>query len=185
MNQEALHPTITTALIMAVKAHDGHRRKYTGEPYVNHPIRVASILQKKAPKYASVRMIAAALLHDVAEDTPVTVRDIEDVFGPDIASLVDGMTDKTTLSDGNRETRRRMDRERMSKCDGLVQTLKYCDIYDNVSDILVHDRSFARTYLREKLQILEVMTDGDHDMREEVLTLVREGLVSLTSSGEA
>lgn len=72
----------------AFKAHDGVVRK-TGEPYIIHPVSVACIL---AELHMDVPTIMAALLHDVVEDTPITAGDIKDIFGQQVAELVDGVT---------------------------------------------------------------------------------------------
>ena len=70
------------------KAHEGQTRK-TGEPYILHPIAVARILANMRMDYISV---AAAILHDTIEDTPLTQEEIESRFGEEIAELVDGVT---------------------------------------------------------------------------------------------
>lgn len=72
----------------AFKAHDGVVRK-TGEPYIMHPVSVACIL---AELHMDMPTILAALLHDVVEDTPITASDIKDIFGQQVAELVDGVT---------------------------------------------------------------------------------------------
>jgi GTP pyrophosphokinase len=72
----------------AFQAHDGVVRK-TGEPYITHPVSVACIL---ADLHMDVPTILAALLHDVVEDTPITTLDIKDLFGQQVAELVDGVT---------------------------------------------------------------------------------------------
>ncbi len=72
----------------AFKAHDGVIRK-TGEPYITHPVSVACIL---AELHMDVPTILAALLHDVVEDTPVTTAEINEIFGQQVADLVDGLT---------------------------------------------------------------------------------------------
>ena len=72
----------------AYKAHDGVVRK-TGEPYITHPVSVACVL---AELHMDTPTILAALLHDVVEDTPVTTSNIKDMFGQQVAELVDGVT---------------------------------------------------------------------------------------------
>lgn len=69
-------------------AHDGQFRK-SGEPYINHPVEVAGIVIDLG---MDATTIAAAFLHDVVEDTAVTVEEIEEAFGEDVAMLVDGLT---------------------------------------------------------------------------------------------
>ncbi|MEI8362755.1 MAG: bifunctional (p)ppGpp synthetase/guanosine-3',5'-bis(diphosphate) 3'-pyrophosphohydrolase [Betaproteobacteria bacterium] len=72
----------------AFQAHDGVVRK-TGEPYIMHPVSVACIL---AELHMDTPTILAALLHDVVEDTPISTRDIKDMFGQQVADLVEGVT---------------------------------------------------------------------------------------------
>src|SRR5688572_2066454 len=81
----------------------GQRRKYTGEPYIVHPIAVAELV-RSVPH--TPEMIAAALLHDVVEDTPVTLAQIEAEFGPVVADLVDWLTDVSRPADGKRQVRK-------------------------------------------------------------------------------
>src|SRR5581483_9068261 len=80
--------TIADAYTFAATAHEGMRRK-SGEPYVVHPLTTAIIL-------AQMRMdpttIVAGLLHDVVEDTPATLDEVEARFGHAVAHLVDGVT---------------------------------------------------------------------------------------------
>lgn len=80
---------IDRAFQFAKAAHAGVRRR-SGEPYIMHPIAVATIVSQEIGLGST--SIAAALLHDVVEDTEFTVEDIEQHFGPKIAQLVDGLT---------------------------------------------------------------------------------------------
>ena len=85
---------IEKAYLLARAAHEGQKR-FTGEPYITHPIAVASIL-------AQMRMdpptIMAAILHDVIEDTPVEKHDLVEKFGQEVADLVDGVTKLTQIN---------------------------------------------------------------------------------------
>ena len=80
---------IRKAFDVAVDAHKEQRRK-SGEAYIFHPIAVAKIVASEIGLGAT--SIAAALLHDVVEDTPMTVEDIERLFNPKVAQLVEGLT---------------------------------------------------------------------------------------------
>jgi GTP pyrophosphokinase len=80
---------ITKAFNFARQAHKGVRR-LSGEPYIMHPIAVAQIACKEIGLGST--SICSALLHDVVEDTDYTIEDIENIFGPKIAQIVDGLT---------------------------------------------------------------------------------------------
>ena len=80
---------IRKAFDVAVDAHKDQRRK-SGEAYIFHPIAVAKIVASEIGLGAT--SIAAALMHDVVEDTPITVEDIEKMFNPKIAQIVAGLT---------------------------------------------------------------------------------------------
>ena len=81
-------PKIQQAVKLATKAHEGQLRK-TGEPYIIHPLAVQKILQEWNMDEDS---IVAGILHDVVEDTDVTIEQVEEQFGKDVAFLVNGVT---------------------------------------------------------------------------------------------
>ena len=93
ISYQTLTPTdkklIRKAFDVAVDAHKDQRRK-SGEAYIFHPIAVAKIVASEIGLGAT--SIAAALLHDVVEDTPITIHDIEKLFNPKVAQLVEGLT---------------------------------------------------------------------------------------------
>ncbi len=112
----AASPTADLALVQraatfAADAHEGARRK-SGEPYVLHPIAVAEIL---ATMQLDPETIAGGLLHDVIEDTPLTLEGIEAEFGPRVAKLVDGVTKLNrlplTADDGSTQATRELARQ--------------------------------------------------------------------------
>ena len=80
---------IKRAFFLAKEAHEGVRRR-SGEPYLLHPIAVAKIVIEEIG--LGVKSVVAALLHDGVEDTEYSVEDMERIFGPKIASMVDGLT---------------------------------------------------------------------------------------------
>ncbi len=79
---------LTKAFEFAKKAHEGQKRK-SGKDYINHPIQAAIILGQIFPDTST---LAATLMHDVPEDTPVDLKEIEKNFGKEIAELIDGVT---------------------------------------------------------------------------------------------
>jgi (p)ppGpp synthase/HD superfamily hydrolase len=147
----------------AAHASIGHMRKYTGEPYIVHPIAVAEIV-RSVPH--TPEMIAAAYLHDVVEDTPVTLDEIRAEFGDEVAELVDWLTDVSKPGDGNRRTRKAIDLEHTAKAPPAAKTIKLADLIDNSLAIAKHDRGFWPVYRREKRALLEVLKDGDKALWE-------------------
>jgi (p)ppGpp synthase/HD superfamily hydrolase len=134
------------------------RRKYTGDPYIVHPIAVAEIV-RSVPN--TEEMIAAALLHDVVEDTPVTIEEIYAEFGPVVGELVGWLTDVSKPSDGNRRTRKHLDLLHSAGSTPAAKTIKLADLIDNTLTIKKHDPSFWHVYRREKKALLGVLKEGD------------------------
>jgi (p)ppGpp synthase/HD superfamily hydrolase len=136
----------------------GQKRKYTGEPYIVHPVAVAEMVREIG---GSEQMIAAAYLHDVVEDTGVPLRDIRAEFGPEVAELVGWLTDVSKPEDGNRATRKALDRGHIAKAPPEAKTIKLADLIDNSASITAHDPAFAKRYLQEKMALLEVLEAGN------------------------
>lgn len=90
---------ITGAYLLAEKAHEGQKR-YTGEPYISHPVEVARIL---AGLHMDHECIMAAMLHDVIEDTPIDKSTIVERFGEKVAELVDGVSKLKQIKFESRE----------------------------------------------------------------------------------
>jgi (p)ppGpp synthase/HD superfamily hydrolase len=152
------------------------RRKYTGEPYIVHPAAVAN--KVRGVPGCTEEMLAAAWLHDTVEDTRATFADIFDQFGEQVASYVNYLTN-CPLSAGNREARNRLDRDRLARAPGEVQTIKLADLIDNTDSITKHDKGFARIYMVEKAMLLDVLTKGDPTLLAEA-----RGIVNAWVTGE-
>ena len=142
----------------ASKAHNGQVRKYTGEPYFGHPVEVMEIVSEVID---DPEVHAAALLHDVVEDTPVTIKDIEDEFGPRVASMVDDLTDVSKPEDGNRALRKELDRQHSAKASPDAQTVKLADLISNSLSIIEEDPHFAKVYMKEKALLLQLLDKAD------------------------
>jgi len=151
---------IEQAKYFSIGCHGNQRRKYTHEPYWRHPEAVAKIIEKN---YNVNDAIVVAWLHDVVEDTWATCFDIQFHFGEPIAFYVSQLT-MPDHSYGNREKRiARYNEILINSCE-LVQTVKYADLIHNTSSIEKHDPEFSKIYLKEKRQLLEVMTKGNSDL---------------------
>lgn len=159
------------ARLFATAAHAAVRqvRKYTGEPYIDHPAEVVQILI--GLNDVTPAMIAAAWLHDVVEDTGVTLDLVREEFGGEIAKLVYGLTDVSRPEDGNRATRKAIDRAHTAAQCPRVKTIKLADLISNTRSIVARDPEFAKVYLAEKRELLEVLRDGDSTLWERAAKL--------------
>ncbi len=146
------------ACIFAADYHEGQLRKYTNEPYITHPGAVADLVRTVPHTEA---MIAAAWLHDTVEDTPCVIENVVEEFGPEVAELVEWLTDVSTKEDGNRAQRKAIDRAHTAKAPAAAKTIKLADLIDNSRSIIERDPKFARIYLEEKRLLLEVLKEGD------------------------
>ena len=160
----------TKARKFAERYHSGQTRKYTGEPYINHPEAVAELVRSVSH---AEEMIAAAWLHDTVEDTDATLEDINCHFGYKVAALVEMLTDVSKPSDGNREARKAIDCGHTAKASSEAKTIKLADLIDNSRSIIERDPKFAKVYLSEKAALLEVLRDGDPTLYATAAEIVR------------
>lgn len=161
----------------AVNAHDsvGHRRKYTDEPYHVHPARVAKLV---ATVTTDSEMIAAAWLHDVLEDVApknpaYNEEAIRTLLGDRVLQLVLELTDVSKPEDGNRATRKALDRAHLMTASDDGKTIKLADIIDNLLDIDDHDKHFARVFRKEAILILPHLETGNAELFERLKLLLQ------------
>ncbi|WP_263082175.1 HD domain-containing protein [Endozoicomonas sp. Mp262] len=154
----------------ATKAHASidQRRKYTNEPYINHPAAVVEIV-RSVPH--TPEMLAAAWLHDTVENTPVTLEEIESNFGKHVMSLVENLTDISKPEDGSRKHRKELDRHHTAIASPEAKTIKLADLIDNTKSIVERDPKFAKVYLEEKRLLLEVLKEGDEKLWKQAYSL--------------
>lgn len=171
----------------ADNAHGEQVRKYTGERYIVHPVRVMEMTREYI---SDIRVHAAALLHDVLEDTPVTAEEMEKSLlqvldekdAHRVIKLVIELTDifvKKNYPKLNRRTRKEQEALRLSGVGADAQSIKYADIIDNVKDLVTQDTDFANVYVREAKKMLKVMESGNHALREKAIKLVDNYLHNL------
>ncbi|WJY22835.1 bifunctional (p)ppGpp synthetase/guanosine-3',5'-bis(diphosphate) 3'-pyrophosphohydrolase [Fontisubflavum oceani] len=149
--------------------HEGQTR-HSGEPYFTHPVAVAAILTEQRLDDAT---IATALLHDTIEDTKGTYSEIVDLFGKDVAELVDGVTKLTNLELSNRESKQAENFRKlfmaMSK-DMRVILVKLADRLHNMRTIRHMPQEKQAKKARETMDIFAPLAGrmGMHWMREEL-----------------
>lgn len=158
------HGIILKAVRFAILAHGDQKRRYTNDPYVLHCMTVAYMVSNRT---MDPHVIAAAVLHDVLEDTEATVVQLQNQFGERVAEYVRELTDFYTAENFphlNRENRKRREAERLGQASAEAQLIKAYDLYDNTTSIAAHDPGFAKVYLPEKRRVLNAMTKLDpHD----------------------
>lgn len=162
---------VNKAAEFARAAHESidQRRKYSNQPYIVHPQAVAEIVASITDDEV---MVAAAWLHDVVEDTPVTIEEIAEEFGTEVAGLVSDLTNPSTKSDGNRKQRKAIDRAHTAEADPRAKTIKLADLIHNLPDIASSDPGFARVYVSEKELQLLVLTEGHPELYERAAEVV-------------
>tara|TARA_B100000927_G_C16269910_1_gene391029 strand:- start:61 stop:558 length:498 start_codon:yes stop_codon:yes gene_type:complete len=160
------------AVEFATKAHGSQVRKYHGTPYISHPLAVAEIV-KSVPH--TEEMLVAAVLHDVVEDTPVTIEDVAKEFGDLVAEIVFYLTDISKPEDGNRAHRKQLDAEHNANGPAEAQTVKVADLIHNSIDIASHDPRFWKTYKTEKLQTLNLLDKADATLKARAFAQIMDG----------
>ena len=171
----------------ADNAHGTQMRKYTPERYIVHPVRVMETCRQYDPR---LPILAAALLHDVLEDTPVTEAEMRDFLhsvmeaadADKTLELVIDLTDvyvKEAYPQWNRRVRKDRETERIALTSPDSHTIKYADIIDNCPELAKHDRGFAPRFLKECLANLKVADKGNPELYRQALEMVRSALAEL------
>jgi RelA/SpoT family (p)ppGpp synthetase len=157
------------AYVYAMKAH-GSQTRASGDPYFSHPLEVAAILTDLKLDDAT---IAAALLHDTIEDTPTTRAEIDQLFGPDIGALVEGLTKLKKLDLVTREAKQAENLRRLLLAiavDVRVLLVKLADRLHNMRTLNHVPQEARRRIAEETLDIYAPLAGrmGMHEMREEL-----------------
>jgi len=124
---------LALAYEMAGAAHAGQRRRGNGEPYINHPIRVARMVAETG---AEEELVIAAVLHDTVEDSDLTFSDIERNFGAAVRDLVDGCTDDPSIEKLPRKLRKTAQAEKFRTASLGKRLIKLADQTDNLESLL-------------------------------------------------
>jgi (p)ppGpp synthase/HD superfamily hydrolase len=176
----------------ADNAHGSQMRKYAPDRYIVHPVRVMKMCREYTNDVAT---LAAALLHDVLEDTPVTKEELHQFLtsvmakenADKTAALVEDLTDvyvKKAFPKLNRRTRKNKENQRLKTIAPESQTVKYADIIDNCNEIVVHDPDFAKVFLHECRANLKVIDKGDPKLYQRALESVNSAIRNLDAAKE-
>jgi guanosine-3',5'-bis(diphosphate) 3'-pyrophosphohydrolase len=163
---------IVAAYEYSASHHDGQHRQ-SGEPYITHPVAVAAILATFNVDRATIQ---AALLHDVVEDTSVTVDEIRDIFGEDVAILVDGVSklDKLRFESAEEAQAESFRKMLLAMVQDLrVILVKLADRLHNMRTIEALPRDKQRRIARETLEIYAPIANrlGMYAVKVELETL--------------
>ncbi|MEM1167187.1 MAG: HD domain-containing protein [Planctomycetota bacterium] len=136
------------AASFAARMHRGQHRKDGVTPYVAHPFRV-SLVVREVFGVSDPVCLAAALLHDVIEDTPADYDDVAEQFGADVAACVAALTKDMRLPENDREPS--YDRQLVA-ADWRAKLVKLADVYDNLCDRLTRLDGRSPTKAIEKIR---------------------------------
>src|SRR5690349_989787 len=161
---------LNRAYVYSMKAH-GAQLRASGDPYFSHPVEVAGILAEMKLDSAS---IITGLLHDTVEDTVATLEDIERLFGPEIARLVDGVTKLSRLELQSDQTRQAENFRKLVLAmseDIRVLLVKLADRLHNMRTLhFIKDEEKRRRIARETMEIYAPLAEriGMHDMKDDL-----------------
>jgi (p)ppGpp synthase/HD superfamily hydrolase len=172
----------------ATVAHGDQVRKYSGEAYVYHLFRVMNTCYLY---HNSLPVLAAALLHDVLEDTSTTEDELRQFLhqtmphpedAAEALKLVVELTDvytKEAYPQLNRHARKEKEHERLATISPDAQTIKYADVLDNAQNVTENDPQFAPVLLYEYADLLDRIPDGEPHLYKKVKENVAACLATL------
>jgi GTP diphosphokinase / guanosine-3',5'-bis(diphosphate) 3'-diphosphatase len=168
-NPDTDEALLNRAYVYAMKAH-GEQKRASGDPYFSHPLEVAAILTELKLDDAT---IAAALLHDTIEDTPTTRAEIDQIFGPDIGHLVEGLTKLKKIDLVSREAKQAENLRKLLLAiadDVRVLLVKLADRLHNMRTLNHMPMEGRRRIAEETLDIYAPLAGrmGMHGLREEL-----------------
>src|ERR1700741_4045977 len=169
---------LNRAYVFSVNAH-GTQKRASGDPYFSHPIEVAGILTEL---HLDDETIATAILHDTVEDTVATIEEIERLFGPAVARLVDGVT-KLSRIEAQTENERAAENLRkflLAMCDDIrVLLVKLADRLHNMRTLhYIKSEDKRRRIARETMDIYAPLAEriGMYEFMKEMQTLAFQQL---------
>jgi GTP pyrophosphokinase len=160
---------VYSAYLFGAEAHEGQRRQ-TGEPYIYHPLAVARIL---ASMHMDYKGLVAAILHDVIEDTPVAKEQLTEIFGAEVAELVDGVSKLTQIDFRSHAEAQAANFRKMLLAmtkDIRIILIKLADRLHNMRTLGVMRPAKCRRIAKETLEIFAPIANrlGIHSIKSEL-----------------
>lgn len=183
MHMKTGNPITDIARAFAFGAHQAidQKRHYTGECYTVHLTGVVNHLERVGIYDPMVH--AVAYLHDVIEDTDVTLKQVKYLFGPVIARDVEAMTDSTLevpeLKNRPRSVKKAIYIEQIAKAGPEVHLVKLADVLHNLESVVQHDTKFATTMLKEASWLIRAVKPSDNETYRDAKLALIEGIEAM------
>lgn len=180
---------VSQARVLAEKAHIGQTRKFTGEPYIVHPVQIHTEVHNFLSDYgqssSETTMECAALLHDVLEDCPhISEQEIVDATDADVLALVKELTNPSKNSKASRAVRKQMDRDHLQHVSWEAKVIKLIDRTCNLGDMAqCPDNNFVRLYASESKLLLECLKGTNSVLEDQLQEMIRLAFLSAPSEG--
>jgi guanosine-3',5'-bis(diphosphate) 3'-pyrophosphohydrolase len=184
MNMQDTESILQQVTRFADNWHGDQMRRYVPDRYIVHPVRVMETCRRYTNDLPT---LAAALLHDVLEDTPVKKEAVEDYLRTIMSEadakrtvmIVEELTDvyiKAEYPKWNRRKRKDKEAARLANTSAEAQTVKYADIIDNAPEIAEKDPDFAKRFLPEYRALLKKITRGNAELHAIAVETVKSHL---------
>lgn len=157
--------TLWKPLLFAIEKHQGQIRKFNGQPYIMHPIRVAQIVQDHEGDESD---IISALLHDTLEDTETTFEELECHFGSIVAQNVWQLTNESNVN------KTEYLKHKLIDSPSHVLLIKLADRLDNVDDLSITHKSWSLNYATSTIQILSHLLEHRVSFTIQHLNLIEQ-----------
>ena len=161
-NGNTMTGRLMRAIMFAAEKHQNQVRKGDNPiPYINHPLMVMNLVNMSG--ITDVRVLSAAVLHDTVEDTSATLEEIEKLFGKDVASMVDEVSDDKALS---KLERKQQQVERVRNASSGAKLIKIADKISNCLDVCNNPPSSwklldAQGYICWSKEVVKVATEPE------------------------
>ena len=165
---------VERAYNLAKKAHKNQKRKFEKQPYIVHPERVA---QKVLIYSGSEEMVIAAILHDVVEDSNITIQVIKNEFGPEVSRLVSELTNNQRAIKKIGKTKYLI--KKLNEISEEAFLIKLLDRKDNLSDIHLAKSEFRKKYIDSTRDILSGIKRDLNDTQKEIIEEIKITLNSI------